>query len=323
MKSSKELKGKKVFVTGGAGFIGSHLVDRLIGMDCDVTVLDNLSAGKEKFLRKHMKRKTFHLIRGDMLRDDIAKMLKGHDIVFHLAANPDVRLGETDTYAHIAQNLLATHKLLEAMRMTGVGTILFTSTSTVCGEAPTPTPEDYGPCLPISLYGASKLASEAMISSYCHTFDMESVIFRFANIIGQRGTHGVIYDFINKLKRNPKELEILGDGKQSKSYCYISDCIDAMVFGYGHAEGRVEVFNVGTEQMTNVNKIADIVVSEMGLSSVKYRYVERADGGRGWKGDIKTMLLSIEKLKKLGWNPKQSSDDAVRLTAKALVEELR
>ncbi|MDD2756663.1 MAG: NAD-dependent epimerase/dehydratase family protein, partial [Methanothrix sp.] len=209
---------------------------------------------------------------------------------------------------------------LEAMRKSDVGRIAFTSTSTVYGEAAkVPTPEDYGPLLPISLYGASKLACEALISSYCHTFDMQSWIYRFANIVGERGTHGVLVDFIRKLRENPRELEILGSGKQKKSYLEVRDCVRAMLHCIEHSDEQVNVFNVGTEDSVDVTQIADIVAGQMGLSDVLYRYTGGVDG-RGWKGDVKVMQLSIEKIKKLGWTPQGGSAQAVETAVKALLK---
>ena len=213
----------RILVTGGAGFIGSHLVDRLAEQN-KVTVIDNLTSGRGDFLNPRAE-----FIQADLLADEISEHFSGKDIIFHLAANPDVRIGAEDTRIHLEQNVIVTYRVLEAMRVTGVKKLAFTSSSTVYGEALTPTPEDYGPLTPISLYGASKLACEALISSYCFTFDFKAYIYRFANVIGEGSTHGVIYDFINKLKANPEELEILGDGNQTKSYIHIDDCIEAML----------------------------------------------------------------------------------------------
>ncbi|MEA2076285.1 MAG: NAD-dependent epimerase/dehydratase family protein, partial [Euryarchaeota archaeon] len=212
----------KIVVTGGAGFIGSHVVDRLIAESHEVVVLDNLSSGNEKFIAPHLGKDNFRFHKVDILHDDIADLFDGVDEVWHLAANPEVRLGAENTRIHLEQNVIATYNVLEAMRLNEVRRILFTSTSTVYGEAEQlPTPEEY-PTVPISLYGASKLACEAFIASYCHTFDMHAWLYRFANVIGTRSSHGVIYDFINKIRSNPTELEILGDGSQTKSYIYVS-----------------------------------------------------------------------------------------------------
>jgi len=313
---------RSILVTGGAGFIGSHLVDRLLEEDDvnDVTVLDNLSSGKREHLAAHEGNASFHFIEGDLLHpQELRAALAGRDMVFHLAANPDVRLGAENTRVHLEQNVLATYSLLEAMRTCGVKRIAFTSTSTVYGEAAVvPTPEDYGPLLPISLYGASKLACEALISSYCHTFDMQSWLFRFANIVGERGTHGVIVDFIRKLRDDPRELEILGSGRQKKSYLEVRDCVQAMLHCVKSADAPVNVFNIGSEDYVDVTGIADIVAAQMGLSGVCYRYTGGLEG-RGWRGDVRVMLLSIEKIKKLGWRPHGGSEQAVREAARALL----
>lgn len=311
-----------ILVTGGAGFIGSHLIDALIEEGNKVRCIDNFSSGRKEFIEQSME-KGLELIEGDMLnRDDIRRALKGCDTVFHLAANPDVRLGVENTEVHLEQNIIATYNLLEEMRNAGVKKIAFTSSSTVYGEAEEiPTPESYGPLIPISLYGASKLAAEGLIASYCHTFDMQSVIYRFANVVGPRSTHGVTYDFIKKLRENENELEILGDGKQKKSYLYISDCIEAMLFGMDKSRNKVEIFNIGSEDWVDVSKIADIVSKEMNLSP-KYRFTGGVDGGRGWKGDVKIMRLSIEKLKNMGWTPKYGSEEAIEMTARWLISNL-
>ncbi len=303
-----------VLVTGGAGFIGSHVVDRLVDGGHDVIVVDNLSSGKKDYVNKQA---DFHPVDLVQDREKLVDLLKGVEEVWHIAANPDVRIGAENPDAIYDNNILATYNLLEAMRKAGVGRIIFTSTSTVYGEAKViPTPEDY-PTIPISLYGASKLACEAMISSYCHTFEMQSWIYRFANVIGKRSNHGVIYDFIIKLRKNPNELEILGNGEQNKSYIYISDCVDAMFFGL-KADEVVNIINIGSEDQVKVKRIAEIVCEEMGLNPV-FRFT---GGDRGWKGDVPVMLLSIEKLKSMGWKPKYNSEQAVRMAVRDLLAEI-
>ncbi|MCL7411692.1 MAG: NAD-dependent epimerase/dehydratase family protein [Methanosarcinaceae archaeon] len=289
----------KILVTGGAGFIGSHIVDRLMDTGCEVVVFDNLSSGKMEFIEHHLDNTNFSLIKGDLLNtDEIDAACQDIDFVYHAAANPDVRLGVVDTKVHFDQNITATYNLLEAMRKNGVPNIAFTSTSTVYGEAMTiPTPEGYGPLVPISLYGASKLACEALITSYSHTFDIHSWIFRFANIVGDRGTHGIIVDFIEKLRYDEKHLEILGDGRQSKSYLHVTDCVDAILFAVDHIGETVNIFNVGSEDTIDTTGIARIVVEEMGLKDVEFSYT---GGRRGWKGDVPRMLLAVDKLKELG-----------------------
>ncbi len=315
------IEGKKVMVTGAAGFIGSHLVDRLLSMKCEVIGIDNLSSGKEEFLKNAKRKRKFRFIKYDLLEDEgLEEYMDGVSIVFHLAANPDVRLGESDSSVHLEQNVIATYVVLEAMRAMGVPAIAFTSTSTVYGEAEkVPTPEDYGPLVPISLYGGSKLAAEAMISAYAHTFDMRAVIYRFANVVGPRSTHGVIHDFVEKLRKNPDELEILGSEPGTrKSYVHIDDTIEGIIHGAHVARERVEIYNIGSEDLIDVKTIADIVSEEMGLKP-QYRWTGGVDGGRGWKGDVRLMHLDISKLKSRGWQPKMRSADAVRETVRAIL----
>ncbi|MBM4247852.1 MAG: NAD-dependent epimerase/dehydratase family protein [Euryarchaeota archaeon] len=305
------------FVTGGAGFIGSHLVDRLLrdGED-EVTVYDNLSSGKEEFLKHNLGNRRFRFVKADLLDPPALKeALRGHDLVHHLAANPDIRLGTAVPETDLRQGTLATFNLLEAMRATGARRLAFSSSSVVYGEAARiPTPEDYGPLVPISLYAAAKLGAEGLITAYCHSFDMQCWIFRFANVIGSRSTHGVIFDFINKLRRNPSELEILGNGRQSKAYLTVSDCVDAMLFVIGAAKETVNICNLGCEDQVNVARIAEMVREEMGLPGARFRFT---GGERGWKGDVRAMLLSIDRLKALGWRPTTTSEQAVRLAVRA------
>jgi UDP-glucose 4-epimerase len=210
------------------------------------------------------------------------------------------------------------------MRKSETGkTIVFTSTSTVYGDAKIlPTPEEYSPLEPISLYGASKMACEALISAYCHTFDMHGIIYRFANIVGARSRHGVIWDFIHKLSENPQELEILGDGTQTKSYLIIDECVDALLFGLEQASERVEIYNIGSEDQVTVKEIARIVTKQMGLKDVEFRYTGGVRGGRGWIGDVKTMALDISKMKASGWKPRRNSVESVEAATNKLLHGL-
>lgn len=311
----------KALVIGGAGFIGSHLVNVLMKRGYEVVVFDNLSGGKIENISKWFENENFRFVRGNLLRkDEIRKVVGGCDLIFHFAANPDVKAAVT---AHF-NDVIGTFNLLESLREANISKFIFASSSTVYGEAgKIPTPEDYAPLLPISMYGASKLACEALISSYAHYLGFKAVILRLANIIGPRSSHGVIYDFILKLKRNPKELEVLGDGSQTKSYLYMDDCINAIVMlAAEKSNGDVEVFNVGSEDQINVKRIAEIVVEVLNLKDVRFRFTGGVDGGRGWKGDVKVMLLDVAKLKSLGWKPKYSSEAAVRKTAEHLAKEI-
>jgi UDP-glucose 4-epimerase len=230
-------------------------------------------------------------------------------------------VGSTNPEVHFQQNIVATHSLLEHVRKTGTcPTLVFASTSTVYGE-PTkvPAPEAYAPLKPISTYGATKLACEALISAYAYTYNFKAVILRLANIVGPRSQHGVIHDFTEKLNTNPNELEILGDGTQTKSYLYIADCIKAIQTVIKTARNQVEIYNVGSEDQISVTKIAEIVAEEMGLRNVRFTYTGGVDGGRGWKGDVKNMLLDASRLRAEGWKPEYSSEQAVIRTVKELI----
>jgi len=302
-----------VLVTGGAGFIGSYIVDRLVDGGNEVYVIDNLKSGNIEFVNKNSE-----FYKADLIYDNeiTGKVLEKVEQVWHIAANPDVRVGSENPDEIYSNNLTATYNLLEEMRKKDVDEIIFTSTSTVYGEAEIiPTPENY-PTIPISVYGACKLGCEALIASYCHTFGIKSWIYRFANVIGKRSNHGVIYDFIMKLRKNPKELEILGDGEQNKSYIYITDCVDAMFFGL-KAKDDVNIMNIGSEDQIKVKRIAEIVCEEMNLNP-EFKFT---GGKRGWKGDVPVMLLSIDKLKNMGWKPKYNSESAVRKATRDILED--
>ena len=313
----------RALVTGGAGFIGSHLVDRLVADGWEVTVLDNMSAGTRKNLAGHRNGKGFRTLEGDCTRaGDVDKALKRADVVFHLAANPEVRLQLSDPVACFRQNVYATYILLERMRTSSAESIVFTSTSTVYGEPSViPTPENYGPLKPISLYGGSKLACEALISSYCHSFDRRGLILRLANTVGDRSTHGVIADFISKLRKDPTRLEVLGDGTQVKSYIHYDDCISGIIKAFETSSGRVEILNVGSEDRIGVSRIAEVVIKGMGLKETVMSFTGGVDGGRGWVGDVKEMLLDVGKLKSRGWSPLHDSEESVRLAARSMIEK--
>ena len=299
-----------VFVTGGAGFIGSHIVDRLIDDGNSVTVYDDLSSGKKEFIKHHLGDNKFTFIEADLIDNEkITEAIDGHDVVFHIAANPDVRMGAQQP-SIAKKDILVTYNLLDVMRENDIKKIVFSSSSVIYGETPPfPLPENYGPLLPISVYGAAKLAAEGLISSFCHTFDMQGWIYRFANVVGERGTHGVIVDFINKLKKNPNELEILGDGKQKKPYLDVKDTVDGMFFGFERANEHINLFNLGCDTTTEVTRIAELVVKEMGLQNVTFRYT---GGKRGWKGDVPQFQFDVEKIEKLGWKAKYSSDEVIK-----------
>lgn len=307
----------RYFVTGGAGFIGSHLVDKLTDMGA-VTVYDNLSSGKKEFIERHLDREGFQFIQADLLEfETLGRSIKDHDIVFHMAANPEARAGIEDTNLDLKQGTIATYNVLEAMRLNGIKKIVFASSSTVYGETPIePIPEDYGPLQPISLYGANKLACEGLISAFCHLFDMQAWIFRFANVVGARATHGVIFDFINKLERNSGELEILGNGTQEKPYIHVGDCVEGILYSFQYSNGQVNVFNLGTYTSTSVSTIARMLIEEIGLVNVKFKYT---GGSRGWPGDVPQVRFDTSRMERLGWKPKYTSNEAVRKAIKDIL----
>ena len=316
-------------VTGGAGFIGSHLAEELLNRSCNVTVIDDFSSGRMENVERLVRGRRLSLVR-DYLKNP--RRLKGLvsrcDLIFHFAANPEVRVGQTEPRVHFEENVLSTFNLLEAVRQSRASKVLvFASTSTVYGDAVLiPTPEDYGPLIPISTYGASKLASEALIVSYAHTFGHRALILRLANIVGPRSNHGVIPDFVKKIRANSEELEILGDGKQKKSYMYISDLIEATMHltdRFLESPSRTEIYNVGSNDSVSVAEIAGIVAKEMGCPRIRYRFTGGVNGGRGWKGDVKMMQLSVDKLLKTGFKIRHSSKQAVQLTARKTVENSR
>jgi len=309
----------KAFVTGGAGFIGSHLVDQLIERGDTVTCYDNLSSGNKEFLKHLENNEKFIFIEGDLLDlDDLIKAVKDHDVIFHIAANPFVRLGEKQTRLDLDQGPIATYNLLEAMRVNDIKKIVFSSSSVVYAETPPiALPETYGPTLPISLYGAGKLGAEGLISAFCGTFEFQAWIYRFANVVGIRGTHGVIVDFIDKLKKNPNELEILGDGKQQKPYLHVSDIVEGILHGFEKSNDQINLFNLGPDSNTTVTRIAEMLVEEMELTNVEFKYT---GGKRGWKGDVPRFQLDASKIKKLGWKEKYSSDEAVRKSIREILD---
>jgi UDP-glucose 4-epimerase len=308
-------------VTGGCGFIGSHLVDALAGRGEEVAVIDNLSTGSLGNLAASLPtgRCTFHNM--DLNGGGWERVLEGAGVVYHLAADPDVRMSGLHPEPVVRNNILATARVLEAMRREDVPRLVFTSTSTVYGEATViPTPEDYSPLEPISVYAASKLACEALISAYCHSYGMQAWVYRFANIIGERSNHGVIWDFTRKLREDPRRLEILGNGKQAKSYLEVRECVKAMLHAMEGAKGNYNVYNIGSEDWIDVKGIADIVVSALGLEGVEYRFT---GGERGWVGDVPRMLLSVDRLKALGWKPGMGSRESVVAAARAMAGERR
>jgi UDP-glucose 4-epimerase len=313
------LRGVKVLVTGGAGFVGSHLARTLLHEGAVVTVYDNLSMGRRDLLQPVLDHARLTFVEADVL--DVIRLgsvMDGQQAVFHLAANSDISRGREDTSLDLTQGTVATYNVLEAMRRHGVRDVVFASTSTVYGDARgAVVSEDDGPLLPISLYGASKLASEALVSAFCHNFAMRGWIFRFANVVGDHATHGVVYDFVRKLRRDSTTLEILGDGRQAKPYIDVDDCVAGMLAGWQHAGDAVNYFNLGCEGAVSVTRIAEIVVEAMGLRDVAWAYT---GGERGWPGDVPQVRLCSDKLRGLGWKPRYDSEEALRRAARACVQ---
>ena len=307
-------------VTGGCGFLGSHLVEKLLlKSHASVRIIDNLSTGSLGNIQ-HLRGNRLSFYKYD-LKDlrPVREVLSDVETIFHLAAYPDVQTGYDYPKRAYDQNIHNTFLLLENARKSNIKTIVFASSSTVYGQATIiPTPESYGPLQPVSHYGASKLACEAIISSYCHTYGFKSVLFRYANIVGSRSAHGVIRDFISKLLRNGRQLKILGDGLQTKSYIHMDDCLDAMFLVTRKASSTVEVSNVGNLDSISVIDIANAVCHSLGLRNVEYILESKIETGVGWIGDVKRMQLDITKLLRLGWRPKYDSFNAICRACKEL-----
>ena len=310
------------FVTGGAGFIGSHLVDRLIGEGNRVTVYDNLVSGSNESIQHHLGKQNFAFVQADLLDFDCLKQaVRGHDVIWHLGANTDIPGGNRTTDLDLNNCTIATHNVLEAMTQNSIENIVFASSATVYGDTPTVAlDETFGPLLPISLYGAAKLACEGLISAYCHLFGIKAWIFRFANVVGHRMGHGVIFDFICRLKQNPKELEIFGDGKQEKPFFLVEDCIDGMLCAFRKSDKQYDVYNLGWESFTTITRVAEIVAAEMALENVEFKYT---GGRRGWPGDVPVVHFNVDKIRKLGWQATHSSDEAVHLASQRLLREVQ
>ncbi len=322
MNHQDTYQGKRIVVTGGAGFIGSHAVDALVASGAQVTVLDDLSTGKKEFLSNSIE--AVELVVGDV-RDE-AKLdacLAGADAVWHLAANPEVRTGATDPSSHYALNVDATYRVLEGVRRHDVPALGFTSTSTVYGPAAVmPTPEDYGPLLPISIYGGAKLACEALVASYATTFGFKASLWRFANVVGARSNHGVTFDFVHKLLADGTRLQMLGDGTQCKSYVSIEDTVAAMLHSFAVQRDPVAPWNIGSDDAIPVREIAEIVAEVLQLQPVIATQGGTADGA-GWVGDVKHMRLDTSKLQATGWKASHPSSEAIRRTARAVLSEAR
>lgn len=314
----------RVIVVGGAGFIGSHFVDRLLGDAAAerVTVYDNFSSGRDWHLAGHAADARLTVVRGDA--GDLASLTRamaGHDTVIHLASNPDIARAIAEPAIDFDQGTLLTHHVVEAARRSGVGRVLYASGSGVYGELGTiEAHEDRGPLLPISTYGASKLAGEALICSYCHLFDLRACAFRFGNVVGPRQTHGVGFDFVRRLLRTPERLDVLGDGTQSKSYVHVNDVVDAVLLAARRTEERFRVYNVATGDYITVREIAELAVECAGLRQEATR-LAFGSGDRGWKGDVPVVRLDTSRIRALGWTHTMSSREALRRSMLAILDE--
>lgn len=313
---------KKYFITGGAGFIGAHLANRIIDTtDAQVTVFDNFSTGRRWHFGKRVDNPRLKIVAGNCQRqEEILAALPGHDMVFHLASNSDIARAATEPAIDFENGTLLTHNVLEAMRKTGVRRIAFTSGSGVYGEVPpTPIPEDYEKMIPVSTYGACKLACEALVSAYSFMFDMQGIVFRFANVVGGQQTHGVSYDFVQRLSKDPTRLRILGDGSQSKPYIHVEDVIDAFLLVEGREQVGYEYYNVASQDFLTVREIADIVVERMGLTGVQYDFT---GGSRGWKADVPVYRLDTGKIRARGWKNKLDSRGAITSAVDDMIAEV-
>ena len=306
----------RYFVTGCAGFVGSNLIDRLLADGHSVTGYDNFSTGRDKFIAPALQSPNFTLVRGDTLDlFALTKTMKGVDFVFHLAANADVRFGTEHPYKDLEQNTIATYNVLEAMRANGIKRMAFSSTGSVYGEARTfPTPEDSPFPVQTSLYGASKLAGEGLIQAYCEGYGFQGFIFRFVSILGERYSHGHVFDFYKQLLKHPGELQILGNGRQRKSYLYVQDCVDAIFLAIEKAQEKVNIYNLGTEEYCEVNDSIGWICEYLGVNP---RYVY-SGGERGWIGDNPFIFLDTAKIRALGWMPKLTIQQGIICTLKYL-----
>lgn len=310
----------KILVTGGAGFIGSNLCERLVQRGHSVTVADNLILGRREHLAALEPEADFRFVEMDASVPSALDPLfaeSAFECVFHLAANSDIARSHADPDTDFTNTLKTTWSVLEAMRRHKVGQIVFASTSAIYGEVPGRIREDHGPLLPISHYGAAKLASEAFISSYGENYGIQAWMARFPNVVGNRSTHGAIHDFVRKLQRTPDRLEVLGDGSQIKPYLHVSDLIDAMLIAWDGMGERINVFNVGGDTRCAVRRMAEIVVEESGLDA----RIDYTGGDRGWVGDVPSVEYDTTKIRSMGWSPKLDSEAAVRAAARWMFDQ--
>ena len=322
-KSTKAAYHMKYFVTGGAGFIGAHWVNRILDTsDSRVTVFDNFSTGRRWHFGDRVRDPRLTIVEADAQDESkLAAAMPGHDIVYHFAANSDIARAQTEPTVDFRNGTIPTNNVLEAMRKTGVKRIVFTSGSGVYGEVPPkPIPENYDRMIPVSTYGACKLACESLISAYSFMFDMTGTVFRFANVVGPQQTHGVAHDFMLRLVKDPAQLKIFGDGTQSKPYIHIEDVMAAFEMMQREQKGGYDVFNVGTTDFLTVREIADIVCERMGLKNVKYNFT---GGSRGWKADVPVYRLDTTKVRSRGWASRRSSREAVVAAVDSMLEDVK
>ena len=319
-----DIEFNSALITGGAGFIGSHIAEKLVNEGIETKVLDNFATGRKDNLLGCMDKQNFSLFDLDLGKlGNQEDYLENVEVVFHMAADPEVRTGYDKPENSFEQNIVNTFNLLQRIKHSKVKKIVFASSSSVYGDAKIlPTNEEYGPLCPISHYGASKLACEAIVSSFCYNYNIEGIILRPANVIGSRGRHGLIWDLVHKLKNDKNRLEVLGDGKQTKSFIHISDMIKGILQSMKKGENGVEIFNVGSEDGVEIINVAKIVCKNMKLPNIEIFTTGGIENGRGWKGDIKIAHLDISKLKNLGWQPKLSSLEAADVTSQEIIAEV-
>lgn len=309
-----------ILVTGGAGFIGSHLIDRLLTEENKVVAIDNLSLGNKHNIEHHLSNEKFNFVEGDILNKELLDTLfenNNFDFVFHLVANSDIARSHSDPTIDLNMTYMTTFCIVDAMRRYNVKKLMFASTSAIYGDAHgQEVKENFGPLFPTSHYGACKLASEGIIASFCENYDIQAFITRFPNVCGERTTHGILHDFVKKLKNNPNELEVLGNGQQAKPYLYVKDLIDAILFVIKHADNKINFYNLGVEGNTPVYKIAEMVINSMKLNA-KIRYT---GGERGWVGDVPQFRYNLDKIHALGWKASLSSDEAVQKAINYILE---
>jgi UDP-glucose 4-epimerase len=317
---------QRYFIVGGAGFIGSHFTDRLLSDPAvtAVTLYDNFSSGREWHYQHHSQDSRLTVVREDVKElGRLAEAMVGHDVVIHLASNPDIARAATEPDIDFREGTYLTNNVLEAMRRSGVRTILYASGSGIYGDlGEKEADENWGPLVPISTYGASKLAGEALISAYCHMFDFVGRVFRFGNVVGPRQTHGVGFDFLRQLLGNPRTLRILGDGTQSKSYIHVQDVIEAVLLAARASRERFAAYNVATGDYITVTEIADLAVQCAGLDPQQVQF-EYTGGNRGWKGDVPVVRLNIDRIRRLGWVCGCNTQTALRDSMMSMLPDLR